>query len=121
MSCITDAEMRLLDLVMQLRQEHGLHPLKPSEILMRSAQQWAEFMANHDYFGHDSPTLGTTHTERAHGLGYPRDAWVGGNILYGQPDADAAFAAWRDSPPHRDNMLSDQYTEIGVALGVEPA
>lgn len=119
MTCITDSEMGLLDLVTQFRAQHGLPPLRPSAILMESAHQWAEFMASNDYFAHDG-SYGSTHTSRAHDLGYPASAWVGANILFGQPDADKAFAAWKNSPPHRDNMLGRSYTEIGVALGVEP-
>lgn len=108
-----------MNLVATFRVANGLPALIPSAILMQSARDWATWMAENDYFAHDGPG-GTTHTSRAHLWGYPSDAWVGGNILYGQPDADAAFNAWKNSPPHRDNMLSPAYKEIGVALGVEP-
>lgn len=117
MTCITDQEARLIALINQFRAQHGLLALRPSAILMQAAQEHAEDMAAYDYLSHTGRD-GSTHSSRAQALGYPTQ--VAGNILWGQPDADAAFIAWRDSPDHRANMLTAHYTEIGVALGIEP-
>lgn len=116
---MNEQEQRLVTLVNQHRAMHNRLALRPSAILMTSAYQHAHDMADNDYFSHTGRN-GSTHTSRAHDLGYDPTTWVGGNILYGQPDADAAFLAWKNSPPHNDNMLSANYREIGVAVAVEP-
>lgn len=117
MSCIDTQEAQLIALVNQYRAQQGLLALRPSAILMQSAREWAQFMAEHDYFSHDGPD-GSTHDSRARALGYPGS--VGANILYGQPDADKAFLAWKNSPPHDANLRSPNYREVGIALAVEP-
>ena len=117
MVCITPPEARLISLVNQYRRDNNLFPLRASAILMESAQQWADYMASEDYFSHTGPD-GSSHQDRAEALGY--EGGVGANILYGQPTPEAAFEAWRKSPPHNDNLLSPHYQEIGVALLVEP-
>ena len=48
MTCITEAEADLLALVNQFRAQHSLPALRPSAILMQSAQAWAEYMAAND-------------------------------------------------------------------------
>ncbi len=118
MSCINAQEQRLLRLINDYRVVNGVPALRPSAILMQAAHDHASDMAAHDYMSHTGRN-GSTHSSRARALGYPTD--VAGNILWGQPDADAAFVAWRDSPPHRANMLTAHYTEIGVAVGIDPA
>ena len=120
MTCLTYEEHRLITLVNAFRVEQGVPALRPSEVLTRAARAYADFIAVNDYWP-DNPHTGpdgSTPTSRAQALGY--SGVVGENLLWGQLNADRCSVAWRNSPPHRENMLSPRYTEIGVALAVEP-
>jgi uncharacterized protein YkwD len=71
-------------------------------------------MRDEDYFGHDSPTFGSPFDMvKSFGLTY-RSA--GENIAKGQKTAEAVMTAWMASDGHRKNILSAEYTEIGVGF-----
>ena len=80
-------------------------------------------MVAQGFFAHESPDGGTL-VERLTGAGYlgDDDAWVvGENIGWGQgalATPRSMVAAWLDSPGHRENMLSADYTEIGLGLAL---
>ena len=121
MTCLTYEEHRLITLVNAFRVEQGVPALRPSEVLTRAARAYANLIAATDYWP-DNPHTGpdgSTPTSRAQALGY--NGTAGENLLWGRIDADKAFTAWRDSPPHNENMLTAHYTELGVAVAVEPA
>jgi hypothetical protein len=109
-----------IDMINRYRQSMGRSPLRVSQILTDAALFKARSMANEDYFSHTEPS-GRTHRQLLTDFGYPKNAYTGENILYGTSGAEETFDAWYDSPPHRDNMMNPNYTEIGVALGVEPS
>jgi uncharacterized protein YkwD len=47
-------------------------------------------------------------------------AWgVGENAAAGVPTAARVLALWQDSPPHCTNMMSSQYTDVGVACATD--
>jgi uncharacterized protein YkwD len=48
--------------------------------------------------------------------GYANWTWVGENIAAGYPTPEAVVSGWMSSPEHRDNILSPDYTEIGVGV-----
>lgn len=106
----------LLAMINQFRAQHGQGALALDPALMAAADGYARDMADRDYFRGDHTTPeGATARQRILNEGYPATALTGENILYGQPTAAAAFATWRDSPPHRDNMLSPHYRAVGIA------
>lgn len=110
----------LLRLVNAFRTENGVPPLAPDPILTKAAAWYAEDMAGKDRWADDhSDSLGRSARQRVLAFGYPESAATGENILFGAKDAAAAFAMWRDSPPHRDNLLSPRYTAVGLAGSAE--
>jgi uncharacterized protein YkwD len=42
---------------------------------------------------------------------------VGENLLWSSPTVDAggAMQMWKDSPPHRENMLGTRWRDIGIS------
>ncbi len=91
-------------------------PLKWNEKLERTGLLHATDMAKHSYFSHDGRD-GSKPAARATRAGY---VWreVGENIAAGQTTAEAAVQGWIDSPPHCANLMSPQFTEMGVAYAV---
>lgn len=118
-TCVTPVQQQHLALINQLRAQHRLHPLRISHILHAAAADKAQLMADGDWFSHTEPN-GRTARQLVLDHGYPLDGWTGENILWGTGDPVDAFNVWANSPAHRDNMLSPHYTEIGIALNVEP-
>lgn len=73
-------------------------------------------MACNDYFSHTGSD-GSSVADRVEAEGYSW-SWVGENIFATSVSSSAAaqqaFDAWMDSSGHRANILSDQFTEIGI-------
>lgn len=93
-------------------------PLKANDALHRAALAHAQDMAKHDHMthrGHD----GSTPAQRASRSGY---SWktLGENVAAGQMTPEAAVNSWIESPGHCANLMSAQFTEMGVAFVVAP-
>lgn len=119
-TCVTPAVNQHLALINQARTQAGVLPLRVSAILHAAAHKKAQQMASGDWFGHTEPS-GRTARQLVLEYGYPANAATGENILYGTGDPVDAFNVWFNSPAHRDNLLSPHYTEVGIALNVEPS
>lgn len=102
-----DFVQTVIALANQERANHGLQPLEWNEQLFKAAQGHSQNMANGDFFEHGDPV------KRARDEGYPSD-YVGENIAVGSPTPEKVMAQWMKSPGHRNNILSRDYTEIGV-------
>jgi uncharacterized protein YkwD len=102
------------------RKNAGLRPLRANALLDKSAQRHAEDMLARGYFAHRSPS-GTTVRERARSEGYQWRA-IGENIAFGQTSVDEVMETWLDSPGHRKNILTDDFTQLGlgIAMGLGP-
>jgi uncharacterized protein YkwD len=84
---------------------------------MRLAQAQADLMARRDKLDH---SLGKPFVVRIRQVGY--DAKVAAeNIGAGYHTLAEAFSGWRDSPPHRANMLLPGVTRIGIAAVPAPS
>lgn len=88
-------------------------PLAWNGQLAAAAAGHARDMAINDYFSHDSQD-GRTFSQRITGAGYSWSA-AGENIAAGQADVEQAMNAWLNSPGHCGNIMSDSFTEVGVA------
>lgn len=99
-----------------VRRANGRKPLKYNHRLEQAARTQAEAMARADRLSHD---LGTTLRQRVFAAGY--DGAVGENVAGGQRTLEAAIQGWLDSPPHRSTLLSDRFTEFGLAVASAPA
>jgi hypothetical protein len=96
------------------RAEHNVIPLKGNAVLDRAAAKKLEDMFAKQYFDHVSPT-GAGPADVVEGVGY-KYIRVGENLALGNfPDDATLVQAWMDSPGHRANILSDNFTELGVA------
>jgi uncharacterized protein YkwD len=101
------------------RRQRGLRPLSFSGQLSRAADFHSHDMARHGYFSHNSRG-GSAFWRRVQRF-YPSTGYrswaVGENLVWASPDLSAASALsmWMGSPPHRANLLSRQWREIGLA------
>jgi uncharacterized protein YkwD len=93
------------------RKNNGLGPVTVDPELMRLATEQAQAMAARDKLDHD-----TAHpfAERIRKSGFDAAVAVE-NIAAGYHTLAEAFSGWRDSPPHRANMLNSGVTRIGIA------
>lgn len=103
---------QVVSLVNEARSQAGLSALSSDPALARVAFDKAKDMADNDYFSHDSPTHGSPfEMMEAYGISYGS---AGENIAKGQDSPQEVFDAWMNSPGHRANILSGNFTTIGV-------
>jgi uncharacterized protein YkwD len=101
-----------------IRRVHGLHPLHESRGLASAARRHSREMALGGYFEHESAggTAFWRRIERSYeSRGFGR--WeVGENIAWnrGRATAIEIVRQWMQSPPHRANVLSGSWRELGV-------
>lgn len=91
-------------------------PLIASQLLDRAALEHAQDMAKHDLFEHEGSD-GSKPAERVSRIGY-RWRTVGENIASGPGDAESVVQGWLSSPGHCSNIMSPQFTEMGIAYSV---
>jgi uncharacterized protein YkwD len=115
-----DATLCLLN---RVRARYGLPPLRLDAKLSRAARRHSRDMVRRRYFAHDSPS-GRSPFERMRATHYvPRSAswWLGENIGWGSGPLGAPAAlvrAWMHSPPHRANILSRRFRDVGIGIAV---
>lgn len=101
-------------IVNQERAKQGLAPLKDNWQLARVARYKSEDMRDKNYFSHTSPTYGSPFDMMKNfGIGYMA---AGENIAMGQQTPASVMNSWMNSPGHRANILSKNFTEIGVGV-----
>jgi uncharacterized protein YkwD len=115
------SQRRLLCLMNRARARFGLRPLRRNRCLHRVAARHAHDMVHRRYFAHTTPN-GWDPGRRARASGYvPRAArWiVGENIAWGVAGAarpNWVMRAWMHSPPHRHNILSRHFHDVGIGV-----
>jgi uncharacterized protein YkwD len=98
------------------RANHGLPAVTLDSDLTRMAQGQAEIMARRDKLDH---AAGKPFNTRLKAAGYNAKT-AAENIGAGYHTLAEAFSGWRDSPPHRANMLLKGATRIGIAAVYTP-
>lgn len=93
-------------------------PLTLAPLLEKAAQAHARDMAKHSLFEHRGSD-GSAPAERVTRTGY-RWRTVAENIAAGARDPETVVKGWLDSPGHCGNIMSADYTQMGVAYAVEP-
>lgn len=120
-------ESQLVQQINAVRAGHGLRALAVSAELSAAAAAHTREMGTDGYFAHTS--FDSTPFWQRIARWYPsrgRRSWsVGENLLYEAPDvtAQAGVRLWMNSPPHRENLLSRTWREIGISaihFGVAP-
>jgi uncharacterized YkwD family protein len=105
-------EQKVVELVNVERQEAGLPELKMDSAISNVARAKSKDMAVNNYFAHQSPTYGSAGDMlRQYGISW--SAW-GENIASGQRTPEIVVNAWMNSPGHRANILSANFSKIGV-------
>ncbi len=103
-------------MISQYRQNNGLGPVVVDPALMQLAETQASAMANANKLDHD---VRAPLAKRLNGAGYAAVKAVE-NVSAGYHTLAEAFSGWRDSPPHRANMLSGGVTKLGIAASYAP-
>ena len=99
------------------RTNNGLPAVTLDPELTRLAQAQATIMAKRDKLDHNA---GKPFVVRLKASGYDAKR-AAENIGAGYHTLAEAFSGWRDSPPHRANMLLAGATRIGIAAVYTPA
>ncbi len=99
------------------RANNGLPALTLDPELMKLAQAQAEIMAKRDKLDHGA---GKPFVQRLKASGYDAKT-AAENISAGYHTLAEAFSGWRDSSPHRANMLLAGATRMGIAAVYTPA
>jgi uncharacterized protein YkwD len=98
------------------RGNNGLGAVTIDPELMRLASEQAATMAARDKLDHDA---GRPFQDRIRKSGFDASVAVE-NISAGYHTLAEAFSGWRDSPPHRANMLNRSVTHMGIAAVYTP-
>jgi len=109
---ITSEEM--IELTNASRTEAGLPILSINEKLSLAAQKKASDMFEFQYFEHNSPS-GKTPWEFIKSTGYEY-RYAGENLAIDFISAKGTHKALMQSLSHRENILNEKYTEIGIAV-----
>jgi uncharacterized YkwD family protein/spore coat assembly protein SafA len=105
-------EQQVVKLVNAERAKVGVKPLTSDWELARVARFKSEDMRDNRYFDHNSPIYGTPfQMMKSFGINY---GYAGENIAAGQTTAESVMKSWMNSPGHKKNILSPNFTHIGV-------
>jgi hypothetical protein len=103
----------LIDETNQNRASNNLPTLQVNPLLQAAAQEKANDMASKGYFAHTSPQ-GVTPWYWFENVGYSFD-YAGENLAVNFTDSQDVTNAWMNSEEHRANILSGDFTQIGIA------
>jgi uncharacterized protein YkwD len=120
---IAQASQATLCLLNNERAAAGLHPVGESQGLTQPSAAYSARMVAERFFAHVSPDGGTL-VDRLTAARYiaPDGDWtVGENIAWGQGELGTPrniAVAWMNSPGHRHNILTGEFTEIGIGIAL---
>ena len=98
------------------RGNNGLGALTIDPDLMKLAEEHSRSMAARDKLDHD---VGKASNQRVRAGRFDAKVAVE-NVSAGYHTLAEAFSGWRDSPPHRANMLNRNVTRMGIAAVYSP-
>jgi len=115
-----DFEAEIVVLTNQIRVDHGLLPLKRTSMLENASRYHATDMAVDDYFAHNTKDIVNgqfvetcTWSSRIQTY-YTGWSALAENIAAGYPNAESVVEGWMESEGHRNNILNDKLSEIGI-------
>ncbi len=114
----------LFDDTNRRRASQNMPPLRANPELVGIARIRSRDMADHNYFAHVSPVTGDNAFTLMDKYGVPY-GWAGENLAknnypIAETEGVADVALW-NSAPHRENILNPHYTDMGIALVVDPS
>jgi uncharacterized protein YkwD len=98
------------------RKNNGLGAVVIDNELMKVAEGQSQAMASRNKLDHD---VKAPLPKRLQSAGYKATMAVE-NVSAGYHTLAEAFSGWRDSPPHRANMLQMNVTKMGIAASYAP-
>jgi uncharacterized protein YkwD len=98
-------------MISQYRQNNGLGTVVVDPELTRLAEQQSQAMAARNKMDHN---VKGPLDKRLGASGYPAKLAVE-NVSAGYHTLAEAFSGWRDSPPHKANMLKSGVTKLSIA------
>ena len=110
---VAAAEKRAFDLLNADRAKNGLKPLKLNSQLTALGGRYAQDMINRNFFSHYNPE-GQSPFDRMQQAGISYNH-AGENLAINS-NVDTAEKAFMNSSGHKDNILSPNYTEVGVGV-----
>jgi uncharacterized YkwD family protein len=109
---INNAAAKVIELTNAERRKNGLPDYQADTQLSNVAKVKSDDMQQNNYFSHTSPTHGSPFDMiRDHGVAYKS---AGENIAQGQRTPEQVVQSWMNSEGHRKNILSADFTHIGV-------
>lgn len=124
---LTDQKQKMLSQINDARGEErqcgnqhfaAVAPLSWSCELEAAAASHSQDMAENNYFSHTTPD-GVGIQQRVSNQDYEWQA-VGENIAAGHTSVSAVVDGWLDSPGHCRNIMSEAFTEMGMAKAHNP-
>ncbi len=121
---VPDIEQDILQATNDIRVKHGLGTVIWDEKLSVAARQHTKEMVEEDYFEHTSPhEEWKSPSQRAYLSGH-LNSHVGENILFiknprqrtASEYAKEFLRLWMNSPGHRENILTKDWTMLGVGV-----
>jgi uncharacterized protein YkwD len=100
------------------RSRAGLSPLTSDAQLQQAAQSYSEALTSGVCFAHTCGPVPDL-ADRDQQAGYSGWTSLAENIASGYPTPEAVVAGWMASPEHRANILSPDYTELGVGVALK--
>jgi uncharacterized protein YkwD len=112
---LTEEEKKIFELTNKAREEEKLPPLKLNALLIKVARSHSANMAKQEKMEHILDDKNPT--QRVKDGGYIASR-TGENIAKTNGDKpETIFKLWLESPHHKENILREQYEEIGVGIG----
>lgn len=121
-AALSEADEQMVERTNAFREENGLAAVKTNEELAATARYFADYMARTGKYGHTAD--GKESDERAANHDYDF-CLVSENIAYYYSDGEQVAAAelaetfvtgWIESEGHRENMLTPEVLETGIAV-----
>ncbi len=106
--------LKLLSETNNERTSRSISPLKSNEQLNQAAQAKAEDMKTKNYWSHNTPE-GNQPWIFIDTIGYSYQK-AGENLAYGFSSSNATVSGWMQSPSHRENLLDNEFTEVGFGI-----
>lgn len=105
----------LIKLTNEQRQKYGLPPVTENSALNRAAEEKAKNMFSENYWAHYSPS-GKSPWDFISNSGY-KYSYAGENLARNFYTSKDVVDAWMASKMgHKENILNNKYTEIGMAV-----
>ena len=104
----------LIELTNEQRLKNGLPALLYNNVLEKAAKNKANDLLSDGYFSHSSPS-GRNFSDWVENVGY-KYAYIGENLAMDFATNYGIIHGWMNSGKHRENILNDNYEEIGIAV-----